>query len=123
MAAAIAGCYGAGTWKQCSIVKGDVLLDSAEGFKNCGEFCPYMHRDEEEEVKGNCKSYPSGYFCQCRFGATNKNTQQSCKVIDISKVADNSDGLDTCESWCRESEKTNTGTCIPYISGWYCDCH
>lgn len=118
--AAVAACHAAGTWKECKIEKSDVLLHNEDGLTDCAAYCPFMYT--ETEAKGYCKSYPSGYFCQCRLG-THKNTHQSCKVIDVHRVVDNADGLDTCEAWCRETEKTNTGTCIPYITGWYCDCH
>lgn len=120
--AAVSSCYAIGTWKECTLVKSNELLDTEDEFKNCGEYCSNIYK--EQQSKGYCTSFPSGYFCQCRLSSQkNKNTHQSCKIIDISKVVDNSDGLDTCEAYCRETEKSNTGTCISYITGWYCDCH
>lgn len=114
------GCYAVGTWKQCTVEKSDVLIDNTDEYTTCATWCPNMYN--EPTAKGYCKSFPSGYFCQCRV-EKNINTHQSCKVIDVSKVVDNADGLDTCEEWCRESEKSNTGTCLSYLSGYYCDCY
>lgn len=120
VAALIASCYADWSWKECKLINGDVLLNNDRGFDDCTSYCAFMY--DETDAQGYCKAYPSGYFCQCRFDAV-KDTQQSCKNVEISKVVENSDRLDTCEAWCRESQKTNTGTCLSYLTGYYCNCH
>lgn len=116
----IAGCYAAGTWKECKLEDSHELLDNITEYTSCERYCSFMYK--YPEAKGDCKSLSSGYFCQCQTNTT-IDTHQSCKLVQVSNVVDSSDGLETCEAWCRSTKKSNTGTCLTYISGYYCDCY
>lgn len=113
--------------KKCSNVQGEQVVDSSDGYSDCQTWCPTAYEDKGE-VQGSCKSYWTGYYCQCMYKADNKSwspidTEKVCEFTQIPLVDDSSDGLKTCDEWCKAVHRTNTGKCNAALSGFYCYCY